>query len=168
MLQSQIARTLDNWEYFILASLDLSSKINLVKKDLLLKRLKIVSLPDDLIRFIEVWLNDGLLYVSIDWKKSVLFNLLLGTVQVGPVLYAIFVFSIFDIEQLFSYSDDMHIPRWNKSLQQFISDIVKSVVANTKWLKNSEMKLNQVCLFHEQDVATINDCQLIMQTWLQM
>jgi hypothetical protein len=57
--------------------------------DLLVKRLRIIGLPDDVVDLIKVWLMNRFYYVSIDGKNSVLFDLLLGTVQgsiLGPVL----------------------------------------------------------------------------------
>jgi hypothetical protein len=58
MLQSQSARALDNEEYVISASLDLSSAFDPVKMDLPLKSLKIAGLPDDMNQQIEFWLKD--------------------------------------------------------------------------------------------------------------
>ncbi len=66
MLQSQIARALGNEEYLILVSSDLSSAFDLVTTDLLLKRLWIEGHPHDCIQFIESWLKDKALYVSIE------------------------------------------------------------------------------------------------------
>jgi hypothetical protein len=51
-------------------------------------------------------------YVRIDGKNSVLFDLLLGSVQgsiLGPVLYAIFVSPLFMIEDLDLFADDSFI-----------------------------------------------------------
>jgi hypothetical protein len=63
------------------ASLDLSSAFDVVNINLLLKRLRIVGLPNDLIELISLWLNDRSYYISLDGKNSVLWSLLLGTVQ---------------------------------------------------------------------------------------
>jgi retron-type reverse transcriptase len=67
-LLSQISRALDNEEYVIVASLDLSSAFDLVNIDLLIKRLKTVGLLNDLIELISVWLRKRSFYVSIEKK----------------------------------------------------------------------------------------------------
>ena len=59
-LLSQIARALDDEDYVIVASIDLSSAFDLVNINLLLKRLKIIGLPNDLIELISVWLRNRL------------------------------------------------------------------------------------------------------------
>ena len=46
-IQSLIAHALDDEEYVLLASLDLSSAFDLVNLELLLKTLKIIGLPTD-------------------------------------------------------------------------------------------------------------------------
>jgi hypothetical protein len=43
-----------------------------------------------------------------------MFDMLVGTVQgsiQGPILYAIFVLPVFDLEQMFAFADDMFILR---------------------------------------------------------
>ena len=162
-LQSLIARALDGDEYVLVASLDLSSAFDLVNIDLLIKRLKIVGLPDDLLALIEVWLRDRFFYVSIDGVNSILYDLLLGTIQgsiLGPILYAIFVAPMFDLESLLSFTDDSYVTKWNKSISELIKDMEKSLEAITKWLRQSGLKVNQektdLCLFYKKDCAQIN------------
>ena len=48
MIHSEIARALDSNMYTAMASLDLSSAFDIVNINLLLKRLEIVGLPDDI------------------------------------------------------------------------------------------------------------------------
>ena len=88
-LLSDIARALYDDNYVIVASLDLSSAFDLVNIKLLIKRLTIIGLPNDVIQLIKVWLIHRPYYVSIDGNNSILFDLLLGTLQgsiLGPVL----------------------------------------------------------------------------------
>ena len=42
-----------------MASLDLSSAFDMVNVDLLLKRMKLMGLPDDLVSLIEIWQKIG-------------------------------------------------------------------------------------------------------------
>ena len=56
-IQSALARALDQNNFAIMASLDLSSAFDVININLLLKRLRIVGLPKDVIDLIELWLN---------------------------------------------------------------------------------------------------------------
>jgi hypothetical protein len=83
------------------ASLDLSSAFYLVDTNLLIKQLKFVGLLFDVIKLMKAWLKNTSSYVSTDDANFTLFDLLLGTVQrsiLGPILYAIFVSTLFDME----------------------------------------------------------------------
>jgi hypothetical protein len=105
VFQSQTARALEDKDYVIVASLDLSSAFDLVDIDLIMKRLDVVCLPADVLQLIRAWLVYRSFYVSIDGPNSTLFDLLLWTVQgsiLGPVLYAILVSPLFYIETFLS------------------------------------------------------------------
>jgi hypothetical protein len=72
-LQSIIAQALCEDKYPLIASLDLSSAFDIINVNLLIKRLKIMGMPGDLIDLIDVWLNERSYYVSIDgsnWSCS--------------------------------------------------------------------------------------------------
>jgi hypothetical protein len=91
---------LDDEDNILVASLDLSLAFDLVNINLMLKRLRIMGLPNVEVSLISVYLKEHSFYVSIDGYNSILFDLLLGTVQgsiLGPVFHAIFVSPIFDI-----------------------------------------------------------------------
>jgi hypothetical protein len=109
LLQSQIARAIDYNDFAIMTSLDLSSAFDLVNIDLLIRRLHIIGLPDDVVSLIKVWLTDRSYYVCVDGTNSKLYDLLLGTVQgsiLGPVLYSLFVSPAFDVEPHYAFADD--------------------------------------------------------------
>ena len=57
-----------------MASLDLSAAFDIVDIEPLLKRLRIIGLPDDLIRLISIWLKDRNYYISFDGKSSTLYR----------------------------------------------------------------------------------------------
>jgi hypothetical protein len=70
----------------------------------------------------------------VDVTYSILFDLLLGTVQgsiLGPVLYALFVSPAFDIEPHSAFADNSCILRWKNSLPELIIDLEKSLEAIT-------------------------------------
>ena len=58
LLQSIISRSLDDDCYVALASIDLSAAFDVVDVGLLIKRLVILGLPSDVVRLIEIWLNE--------------------------------------------------------------------------------------------------------------
>ena len=51
-LQSQISRALDDKNYYVLSSLDLSSAFDIVNQELLYKRMEIFGMPDDIMQLI--------------------------------------------------------------------------------------------------------------------
>jgi hypothetical protein len=65
-LQNLIAKTLDEDKLLLLASLDLSSAFDIVNVDLLIKQLRILGLPNDVIELIIVWLNKCIFYVTVE------------------------------------------------------------------------------------------------------
>ncbi len=102
-LQSIIGRTLDEDKFVHIGSLDFRAAFDIVNI-MLIKRLKIVGLPDDVVDLIEVWLKERSYYVSIDGVNSVLFELH-GSI-LGPVLYTIFVSHLFDLDFFLAFVDD--------------------------------------------------------------
>ena len=75
-IQSIITKALEEEEYAAMASLDLSAAFDLVDVKLLLKRLVIIGLPEDLIGLIKVWLKNRTFYVSINGENSLMFDVL--------------------------------------------------------------------------------------------
>ena len=162
LLQSILSHSLDQDNIALMASLDLSAAFDVVNIELLLKRLKIIGLPPDVIKLIRIWLEKRLFYVSIDGNNSYLLTSDSGTVQgsiLGPILYAIFVSPLFDIEKMTNFADDNYVIRWNKCMEALITDMEKSLEAITKWLKESGLKVHtdktEICLFHRNDKAPI-------------
>ena len=125
-----IARALDNDEFVLVASLDLSSAFDVVNINLLLKRMRIIGLPPDVVDLVKVWLKERCYYVSINSENSCLFDLLLGTVQgsvLGPVLYAILVSPLFDIVPILAFADDSYDVKTNKNKNTLVEDMKKSL-----------------------------------------
>ena len=71
LLQSLISRAADDNCYVIMASLDLSMAFDLVNTELLIRRLKIMGLPDDLTSLIREWLVDRSFFVQINMLKFI-------------------------------------------------------------------------------------------------
>jgi hypothetical protein len=177
VLQSVLANALDQNNYALMASLDLSAAFDVVNIELLKKRLDIVGIPSDVVSLIEVWLTDRLYYVSINGDNSCLTKSETGTIQgsiLGPILYAIFVAPLFDLEKLSNYADDNYIIRWNSCIESLIIDMKKSLEAITKWLQDSGLKVNEtkteMCLFHRNDkrLITLNLNNIVIKSTPQI
>ena len=96
-----MAKALDDNNYAVMASLDLSAAFDVVNIQLLKKRLDIIGIPADVVSLIEAWLTKRLFYASIDGANSCLLRSNMGTIQgsiIGPILYTIFVAPLFDLE----------------------------------------------------------------------
>jgi hypothetical protein len=64
-------------------------------------------------------------HVSIDGVNSILYDLVLGTIQwsiLGQILYAIFVAPMFNLQSKLSFGEDSFVKKCNKSL----TDLIKS------------------------------------------
>ena len=157
-IQSLLARSLDDDNFALMASLDLSSAFDVVNIELLLKRLQIIGIPNDLITLLSEWLKNRFFYVSIDGNNSYVHSSSVGTVQgsiLGPILYAIFVSPLFDLSKLTLFADDNYVIRWNKNLTELIVDMQATIELITKWLRQSGLKVNdsktEICLFYRKD-----------------
>ena len=62
VLQSLIAGALDDDHLALLASIDLSAAFDIVNISLLLKRLRVIGLPEDIISLVRIWLKERLFY----------------------------------------------------------------------------------------------------------
>ena len=93
-IQSLIAHALDEDNYALMASVDLSAAFDVVNIDLLMKRLRVIGLPEDILDLIQVWLKDQFFNVEIGDLNSIFHKIDSGTIQgsiLGPILYAIHV-----------------------------------------------------------------------------
>jgi hypothetical protein len=99
-----------------MASLDLSAALDLVNVELLIKGLRLIGLPNDLVRLIRTWLSDIKFYVSLNDDCSALQHSDTGTVLgsvLGPILYFIFVSPLFDLMNVANFADDTFVVLWN-------------------------------------------------------
>ena len=144
-LQSILARALDDDNYALMATLDLSSAFDVVNVELLLKRLKIMGLPSDIVFLVSEWLTTRYFYVSLEGGNSCIHSCVVGTVQgsiLGPILYAIFVSPIFDLARLTMFADDNYIIHWNKHRAEFVIETKNTLELIIRWMKDSGLKVN--------------------------
>ena len=162
-IQSLIARALDDDKFVLMASLDLSAAFDVVNIPILIKRLMILGLPEDVIALIRVWLQNRSFYVSVNNRNSILYDLISGTVQgsiLGPILYSIYVSPVFDLVRMSSFADDNFTLKWNCNKNELIEDMERELETLTKWLRDSGLKVNdgktEVVLFYRKDCRQIN------------
>ena len=171
LLQSVLASALDEGNYAIMASLDLSAAFDVVNIKLLILRLRLLGLPDDLISLVGNWLSLRYFYVSVGGENSIIHSLDVGTVQgsiLGPILYAIFVSPLFDLAKMTKFADDNFVIKYCKFLTQLIVDMKQTLEMIIKWLKDSGLKVNDaktdICLFYKADTLPIqieiNGCEI--------
>ena len=55
-----------------LASIDLSAAFDIIDVDLLIKRLVILGLPNDVVNLIEIWLKERYFYVCVNGCDSMI------------------------------------------------------------------------------------------------
>ena len=79
--------------------------------------------------------------------------------MLGPILYAIFVSPMFDLAKMTLFADDNYLICWNKTIQELIDDMTKTIELVIKWLRQSGLKVNdsktELCLFYRKDTAPI-------------
>ena len=161
-LQSLIARALDEDNYVVMASLDLSAAFDVVNVELLLTRLRVLGLPGDILALLEVWLQNRMFYVQISDHNSLLIETNTGTIQgsiLGPILYAIFVAPLYEISKLSNFADDNFALTQNKNKETCIQLMQNKLKIIIKWLKDSGLKVNEakteLCLFYRNDTPQV-------------
>jgi hypothetical protein len=162
LLQSIISRAADNNMFVVMTSLDLSAEFDLVNEELLIKRLRIIGLPIDLIRLMRMWLTDRKYFVNVDEVSSSIHYSNTGTILgfvLGPVLYAIFVSLLFDLTNITNFADENFIVMWNGILSNLVNNLEKELEMITKWLRGSGLLVNsektEICNFHRNDQSVI-------------
>ena len=60
-----LAKALDEGKFALMANLDLSSVFDVVNIDLLIERLTIIGLPDDIVDLISIWLKERSKYIQV-------------------------------------------------------------------------------------------------------
>ena len=86
------------------------------------------------------------------------FGIIQGSI-LGPILYAIFISPLFDIEKMTCYADDGFGLVYNKD-KEVVAVLIKTKLTNTiDWLTSSGMKVNEsktnLCLFYHKDTTPI-------------
>ena len=161
-IQSVIARALNEGEYALMSTLDLSSAFDVVNVELLIKRLRIVGIPDDIISLVSEWLTTRYFYVSLDGENSYVHQSVVGTVQgsiLGPILYAIFVSPLFDLAKMTLFADDNYVIHRSRQISELVTEMKRTLEKIIRWLTNSGLKVNdektEICLFYHKDTQPV-------------
>jgi hypothetical protein len=116
----------------------------------------------DVVDLIKLWLEDRSFYISIDVNNSMQLDLVCGTIQgsiLGPILYAIYDKSLFDLHNYTNFADDNFIIRWSSYMGSLTVDLKGSLEDITMWLRGSGLVVNEskteLCVFHGLDRPTI-------------
>ena len=157
-LQTKIARACDEKKYVAVASLDLSSAFDVINVDLLLMRLSIMGLPDDLVLLLRSWLKNRSAYVEVDGECSEFFDVPNGSVQgssLGPVLFNLFVAP--NTESEMSYADDGFYVAVHEDRTEALKKLEEKLIRAEQWLSGSGLKVNasktELVIFHKHDSA---------------
>ena len=154
-LQSILANALDEDEYAVMSSLDLSAAFDLVNHELLLTRLSKMGIPNDVIKLLESWLKNRYCYVEANGKNSIITTTEIGTIQgsiLGPILYALFLRPLYDKEKLTTFADDNYVIERHREKRTALERLGIRLKRIIKWLRDSGLKVNEakteLCIFH--------------------
>ena len=123
-----------------------------------MERLRVAGLPDDILALIRIWLKERFFYVTVNGIDSYIKCSWNGIIQgsiLGPVLYAVFISPLFDIEKLTCYADDKFPIVQDKNRLRLVTKMQEKLENIITWLTRSGMVVNEaktdLCLFCRQD-----------------
>jgi len=157
---SRVSHYTDQNYYVALASLDLSAAFDVVPVDLLLKRMKTIGLPEDVIGLIRSWLEKRSAYVEVEDSCSEYYDITAGTIQgsiLGPILFNIFMEPLMEVEDSVSYADDSYNIELGDTKIAALKDLELKLIRVEKWMSGSGLKVNlektELIIFHRMDTS---------------
>jgi exonuclease III len=172
-LQHDIATALDQDDYYAVASLDLSAAFDVINLELLMKRLEIMGLPDDIRRMLGAWLFGRTGFVEVESYCSEIFDIDNGTVQgsgLGPVLFNMFMRPFMTSSGSLSYADDSYMGSRHHNKNTAVQELQAKLIKAEQWMSGSGLKVNiektEFTLFHRLDTsaATIQIGESIIES----
>jgi len=155
-LQHEVSTSLDAGKYHGVLSLDLSAAFDMVDTKLLIKRMEIAGLPNDVTSLVEDWLTGRTAYVEIGGECSNTFPIPDGTVQgsvLGPLLFAIFIAPMFELVNVSSFADDSYLSESDHDLETMVQKLQTEANVLMGWFKSSGLVVNEtkteICIFHK-------------------
>jgi exonuclease III len=170
-LQNIIAKAMDEDHYVAVASMDLTAAFDVLNVDLLLTRLKIMGIPNDVIQLITAWLKDRVAYVEVGSTCSEYYAVDFGSGQgsiLGPVLFNYYVAPLVIEKKILTYADDNYQVVSNKCKNAAVKELEERMIEAEHWMSGSGLKVNiektEIVVFHRHDtskaVIKINDIEV--------
>ena len=127
---------MDENNYVAVASLDLSSAFDVVNTNLLLTRLSIMGLQQDILALINEWLTSQVAYVEVEGSFSEFFDVESGTVQgsvLGPVLFNLFISPLLESGSGPAYADDSYHLAIGKNKAESVRALQGKIIESYSW-----------------------------------
>ena len=159
-LQNQIASAMDEDFYVAVASMDLTAAFDVLDVELLMKRLKILGIPEDVLALIGAWLTGRIGYVEVGGNCSEYFDILFGSGQgsiLGPVLFNFYISPLVKEKKFTAYADDNYQVAINKCKKEALKELQAKVIEAEHWMSGSGLKVNigktEVVVFHRYETG---------------
>jgi hypothetical protein len=159
-IQSKVAAICDEGKCAAMSSLDLSAAFDVVNRPLLIRRLRVIGLPESIVTLIQDWLTDRVAYCEVGGTTSMMRNINEGTIQgsiLGPLLFAIFVSPLWDLIEATSFADDNYIISEGQDVADSLQKCKVTTEQAITWFKKSGLCVNEqkteVCVFNKNDVG---------------
>lgn len=170
-LQNIIASAMDEDCYVAVASMDLTAAFDVLNVDLLLKRLDIMGIPNDILQLITAWLKNRLAYVEVGSSCSDYYPVDFGSGQgsiLGPVLFNYYMAPLVIEKRLLTYADDNYQVTSNKCKNAAVKELEERMIEAEHWMSGSGLKVNiektELVIFHRhytsKAVIKINDMEV--------
>lgn len=159
-LQNQIARAMDEDNYVAVASMDLTAAFDVLDVELLMKRLKILGIPKDVVSLIAAWLAGRTGYVEVDGVCSEYFDIKFGSGQgsiLGPVLFNFYIAPLIKEKELTAYADDNYQIAIHKCKEEALKELQAKVIEAEHWMSGSGLKVNiektELVVYHRYETG---------------
>ena len=162
-IQSRIATECDSGKCVAVASFDMTAAFDMVNHALLERRMRIMGLPDQIVKVIMSWLKGRTFYCEFGGEVSSLYETNEGTVQgsiLGPILFAIFMSPLGDIiDDLITFADDNYKICVGITEKEALLKCETEANKIIKWIQDSGLVINEskteVCLFTRFDIKSL-------------
>ncbi len=144
-MQNQIAKAMDKDNYVAVASMDLSAAFDVIDINLLLKRMKNLGIPEDVLNLIKAWLDGRIAYVEVGSECSEFYKIEFGSGQgsiLGPVLFNYYMAPFVSTKNVLTYADDNYQLGIHKNKEAALKDLQKRVIEAEQWMSGSGLKVN--------------------------
>ena len=138
----------------------MSAAFNVVNRLLLMRRLRVIGLPEDIVSSIQDWLTNRLAYCEVGGVTSIMRSIDKGTIQgliLGPLLFAIFVSPLWDLIEATSFADDNYIVSEGQDVAESLQKCKETTEQAILWFKKSGLCVNEqkteICVFNKNDVG---------------